>query len=655
MHLRLINSLRNNIILILSILFMSCLRMTLITFRVAATSSLVMVLLTLATEKCIFSLVKSVPINEFHLQSSQYYHHNCFEKTLPMQVVNTPPHVCVSSPPHVYRTSNGINSHMNSGVDEPVEIPRFLCDGDSAADLEEQRYQNLVKAISERDNDDLHRHIDTNSSSLGLPNWIVEGPEHCRSSSLQRDSLTSESSFLDQDLPEFRRILPNMHDSDHFRDDVLDTNNEIGNSRLDWSSKYLGPGSIFSDTSPQASYDGFRPRPRYASSAYHQDDEEMIYATPEQPVLGSHNKGVDDAPFRLDYRSSIRHFKSDDSCFEEEQIWMKLLDSISTPEISSNSTINESSLSCDDTSLESFHTATCSHLPLEAQEESAADTRTSSKEYKSNSDHDPVHTVVHRTPPHVVEPKSLAESAKSVIKMKDRPYNTLLQDPTLIKRQRLVSFNDHELSDIWPANSEFRFRNNLSATQEDIDESTDSSELSVPTVSRCTSAVSYFQHCSIEPEHAETSADECKSNLFINVHNTPISSEQDTDITVTATAATENKGHNISYNFSSPDVTLKTPRSPFPVRYTKPTAIRLGMDIGSSSMSQNIYVQKYHEMLHSIHNHSVRDPPSLPPRRSFSEDTNIPNHFGLALSKGSEFPSLGVLEDYQTEELPFMG
>jgi hypothetical protein len=64
-------------------------------------------------------------------------------------------------------------------------------------------------------------------------------------------------------------------------------------------------------------------------------------------------------------------------------------------------------------------------------------------------------------------------------------------------------------------------------------------------------------------------------------------------------------------------------------------------------LSQNIHVQKYHEMLYSIHSHSARDPPSLPLRRSFSEDSNIPKYFGLALSEGIEFPSLGALEDYQ--------
>lgn len=573
-----------------------------------------------------------------------------------MQVVATPPHVCLSSPPHVYRTSNGIHSVMSSGVDDEVDVPRFLCDGDSAANLEEQRYQNLVKAIGERDNNDLYSQIDTNSSSLGLPDWNTEELEQLRSTSLQRDSLTSKSSLFDQDLPEFRRILSNVHDTEHFRDDTLKKNDQKDcssaddDSRLDWSSKYLGSGSIFSDTSPQATYNGFRPRPRCISSAHHQDDEEMICATPEQPVLGTHKIGIDDAPFRLDYRSSIRPFTSDKSCSEEERNWMKLLESFGSPQYENieNSTHDEFSLSCDDTSLDSFHSATCCHLTFVAEEECAADAITSSTMHKSNVDHVPVSDAVHNTPPYHVKAKLHADSAKSVIKVKDRPYDTLLQDPTLIKRQRFVSFNDHELFGIFPPNGTCRFEETLSVTKEDTADSTDTHELAIPTVSRCVSAISCFPHCPIESEHIDSSTHDYNStNLLINVHSTPKSSEQSNDIIAAATIATETRGHNISYNFSSPEVTLKTPTSPFPVRYAKPTAIRLGMDIGSSSLSQNIHVQKYHEMLYSIHSHSARDPPSLPLRRSFSEDSNIPKHFGLALSEGIEFPSLGALEDYQ--------
>jgi hypothetical protein len=570
-----------------------------------------------------------------------------------MQVVATPPQVCLSSPPHVHRESND----MSSDVVDQSEIPRFICDGNSAAHLEEERYQNLVKAIGERDNDDFHRQINTKSSSLGLPDWIVEDSVHCGPTSSQRDSRTFESLFLDHHLPEFRRILSNVHDSEYFRDKIDRTNDKDLNasvdidSRLDWSCKYLGSGSVFTGASPLTSYDGFRPRPRCASSAYQQDDDddEMICATPEQPVLRSLKKGMEDVPFYLDYRSSLESFNSRESC-EEERNWIKLLESVSTPE-SENALIgrrDEITLSCDVASLESINAINDSHVPSADCLESAANATTYFKDDTFNIDLFAAQTVVHRTPPLVVESKSHAESAKSVIKPKDRSYDTLLQDPTLIKRQRFVSFNDRELSDMWPATTDYTFKQTLPITEEDITESTDTCEPSIPKVSRCASVMSYSQQGSIQPDLVDTFTDNYHgANLSTNAHTIPKSSERYDSTIVTATNATENQGHNISYKFSSPGVTLKTPRSPVPVRYTKPTAVRLGMDIGSSSMSQNIHVQKYHEMLHSIHFHSVHNPPSLPLRRLFS-DSNASENLGLALSDGTG-PSLGIMENYLTK------
>jgi hypothetical protein len=566
-----------------------------------------------------------------------------------MQVVATPPQVCLSSPPHVHRESND----MSSDVVDQSEIPRFICDGNSAAHLEEERYQNLVKAIGERDNDDFHRQINTKSSSLGLPDWIVEDSVHCGPTS----SRTFESLFLDHHLPEFRRILSNVHDSEYFRDKIDRTNDKDLNasvdidSRLDWSCKYLGSGSVFTGASPLTSYDGFRPRPRCASSAYQQDDgdDEMICATPEQPVLRSLKKGMEDVPFYLDYRSSLESFNSRESC-EEERNWIKLLESVSTPE-SENALIgrrDEITLSCDVASLESINAINDSHVPSADCLESAANATTYFKDDTFNIDLFAAQTVVHRTPPLVVESKSHAESAKSVIKPKDRSYDTLLQDPTLIKRQRFVSFNDRELSDMWPATTDYTFKQTLPITEEDITESTDTCEPSIPKVSRCASVMSYSQQGSIQPDLVDTFTDNYHgANLSTNAHTIPKSSERYDSTIVTATNATENQGHNISYKFSSPGVTLKTPRSPVPVRYTKPTAVRLGMDIGSSSMSQNIHVQKYHEMLHSIHFHSVHNPPSLPLRRLFS-DSNASENLGLALSDGTG-PSLGIMENYLTK------
>jgi len=570
-----------------------------------------------------------------------------------MQVVATPPQVCLSSPPHVHRESND----MSSDVVDQSEIPRFICDGNSAAHLEEERYQNLVKAIGERDNDDFHHQIDTESSSLGLPVWISEDSIHCGPTSSQRDSRTFESLFLDHHLPEFRRILSNVHDSEYFRDKIDRTNDKDLNasvdidSRLDWSCKYLGSGSVFTGASPLTSYDGFRPRPRCASSAYQQDDDddEMICATPEQPVLRSLKKGMEDVPFYLDYRSSLESFNSRESC-EEERNWIKLLESVSTPE-SENALIgrrDEITLSCDVASLESINAINDSHVPSADCLESAANATTYFKDDTFNIDLFAAQTVVHRTPPRVVESKSHVESAKSVIKPKDRSYDTLLQDPTLIKRHRFVSFNDRELSDMWPATTDYTFKQTLPITEEDITESTDTCEPSIPKVSRCASVMSYSQQGSIQPDLVDTFTDNYNSaNLSTNAHTIPKSSERYDSTIVTATNATENQGHNISYKFSSPGVTLKTPRSPVPVRYTKPTAVRLGMDIGSSSMSQNIHVQKYHEMLHSIHFHSVHNPPSLPLRRLFS-DSNASENLGLALSDGTG-PSLGIMENYLTK------
>lgn len=533
-------------------------------------------------------------------------------------VATSPLHLQLSSPPNVFRESDEM--HYMRGELQQIEFPDFICDGRAAADIEEERYQRLVQQIQEIDQIHILRSSDP-FESIGLPEWGSGDSMDMESSS---DSENAEvgrtSSVIEPHYPTLRKIIDH-HQAVETESKMQDRTVTVS-PRLDWSSKYLGNRLVFEDTSPSFIYNCLRPR--LSDCNYDLED----CHTPEQPILLPPGKVPCHSILQLDCRYGSGTIDND--CLEEERIWSKQLECIHTP--NTDHSLDFTAESFLDPSMIPISSVS-QRLPVEERRQSM------DSEIAIPSDLDRFRL-------------NLGPSTFRLI-AKHRPFESLIQDPSLSKRQRIVSFHANELSKSSCINESVSFGNDstISRSSEgnevvsftDEDEGYHSVDANY---TRSVSAMSYFMSStmldsSVVPLYNPSSS--AYSNLCTTTFcPTP---EGQIDFADIATASAE--GHDAPrFNFLSPNVTLKSPRSPLPVRYSKPKPIRLGMDIGTLSMSKNIHVQKYHEMLHSIHIHAAHSVPKLRLRRS-SSDNDVQKKKDLEVVRHRGLPGLCDFEDYQ--------